>query len=115
MLGHVNNAKYISYIEQARIEFFNFHVPDFDWTNAGIILARTEIDYLLPLHLKDQLEVSVHCSRTGSKSFDLTYSLNNTCNNTHVACAKTIMVCYDYITKKSMPIPEKWKGFLQTI
>jgi len=116
MLGHVNNANYITYIEQARIDFFNHHIPNFDWSNAGIILARTEIDYHKPLYLKDQLYATVECTKTGTKSFDLSYALFTSNSNKKIAIAKakTTMVCYNYQTKKTIAIPEEWKYFLST-
>ncbi len=113
ILGHVNNACYISYIEQARIDFFDHHLPTHDWKNAGIILARTEIDYLSPLHLKDQIKATVFCNRIGKTSFDLVYQIMRLSPQPKiVAKAKTIMVCYDYIRETSIEVPKHWKTFL---
>ncbi|MDA0882981.1 MAG: thioesterase family protein, partial [Bacteroidetes bacterium] len=37
-MGHVNNAVYLSYFEQARIGFFNAIVDDkWDWNKLGVL------------------------------------------------------------------------------
>ncbi len=112
MLGHVNNANFISYIEQARIAFFNHHIPTYDWTKAGIILARTEIDYIKPIHLKDSIEIQVTCSRVGTTSFDLSYKMYLKNQAKLCAQATTVMVCYDYQKKVKTLIPEHFKSFI---
>jgi acyl-CoA thioester hydrolase len=115
--GHVNNAHYLSYIEQARLRYFNEFLHNHDWQTKGIILARAEIDFQAPLFLEDKLTVELSCSRIGSKSFDLSYKLmkNKNSNEQTVATALTIIVSFDYIQNHSTIIPEEWKEVLMKI
>ena len=109
--GHVNNAIYLSYLEVSRLPYFDEIIGTIDWLNRGIILAKAEVDYKMPILLKDEIKVKTWCSRIGSKSFDLSYSILKTNNGaeTEVAAAKTVMVCFDYKNQISIPLPEEWK------
>src|SRR5437868_14023118 len=74
--GHVNNAHYLTYFEQARVKYFNQLLGwKYDWSKEGIILARAEVNYTMPVHLGDEVEIQTRCSRIGNKSFDLEYRM----------------------------------------
>ncbi len=109
--GHVNNAHYLTYFEQARVKYFDDIIGwKYDWNKQGIILARAEINYTEPVLFKDDLCIRTHCSRIGTKSFDLDYLLIKMNKEEEIILAegKTVMVAYDYDTGHSIPIPEKW-------
>ncbi|MBL0047923.1 MAG: acyl-CoA thioesterase [Bacteroidetes bacterium] len=110
--GHVNNAIYLSYLEVSRLPYFDNIIGTIDWLNEGIILAKAEIDYKIPILLKDQIKIKTWCSRMGSKSFDLSYSILKTENNldVEVATARTVMVCFNYVKQISIAVPDAWKG-----
>jgi acyl-CoA thioester hydrolase len=108
-MGHVNNAVYLTWIENARIEFLR-HLGAFDrpdTTEMAMILARAEVDFRAPLGFGDEVEIAVRTSRLGTKSFDLAYELR--CGERIVAEAKTVLVAYDYGTNESREIPDEWR------
>ena len=112
VLGHVNNANHLSYLEMARISYFEKVVgSNINWNKDGIILAKVIIDYKMPMMLTDKVFVYTKCSKVGTKSFDLEYAIVKEENGKEiiVATATTIMVCYDYNSKNSVPIKEEWK------
>ena len=114
--GHVNNAHYLTYFEQARVKYFNDIV---DWNYAsgkqGIILARAEINYAMPVRLADQVIILTRCSRIGTKSFDLEYRMIKEHEGKEILLADgiTVMVAFDYSTHKSILIPDEWKSALK--
>lgn len=113
VLGHLNNAKYLTYIEQARILYIK-EVCGWsgDWRNLGMILARTEIDYKLPIAFGDAVVVYVRTSRIGGKSFDLDYIISRQRGEIApeiAATVKTVMVSFDYQQDKSIPVPQSWR------
>ncbi|MEO6696105.1 MAG: thioesterase family protein [Ignavibacteria bacterium] len=124
-MGHVNNANHLSYIELARLKYFQevFDIGT-NWNKQdGLILARVEIDFRKPVYFNDKVFVYTRCSRIGNKSFDLdflivkeTLALKNNSSDeifTEVlAEGKTILACYDYIQKKAIEIPEERKQIL---
>ena len=67
-MGHVNNAVYSTYLEEARIGVLGDLV--------AFILARVEIDFRSELRLGEEVEVGTRCSRIGSKSFDLEHVIS---------------------------------------
>lgn len=114
--GHVNNAHYLTYFEQARVKYFDDIMGwKYDWNRQGIILARAEINYKEPVLFRDDLYVMTHCSRIGTKSFDLDYLVIKKRNEDDVILAegKTVMVAYDYDAGESIAVPEKWIGAIK--
>lgn len=113
-MGHVNNAVYLSYLELARLDYFKQANTIIDWRKTGFILAHIDINYIMPVLLTDNLFVKTRCTKTGNKSFDLSHSLfkKEDGHETEMANAMTVLVCYDYESKKSVVIPHEWKKFL---
>ena len=115
IMGHVNNAKYVTYLEEARINYAREVLGWRGGSNAlGMILARTEIDYRLPLHIGDTVNVYVRCSRIGGKSFDLSYAIVMNESNQPVATAVTTMVAFDYGQGISVPVVDDWRSRIHT-
>jgi acyl-CoA thioester hydrolase len=107
-LGHVNNACFLSYFELARVAYFNEVLGDVvDWKSRGIILARTEVDYRFPLFLQDKPVVKVRCSQVGTKSFVMSYLIEE--EGKVFAEGNTVMVCYDFVENKPFPMPDEWR------
>ncbi|GGM98622.1 thioesterase [Thermus composti] len=69
-LGHVNNAVFLSYMELARIRYFQRISPD--WLEEGhFVVARMEVDYLKPILLEDEVYVGVRTLRIGRSSLHM--------------------------------------------
>lgn len=114
---HVNNARYLTYLEQARINYFDEIVGwNYNWSKKGIILAKATIDFIQPILLSDEIYAFTRCSRMGNKSFDLQYKLIKTENEKEIllADATTVMVTFDYDEQRSIPIPPEWKDLINT-
>jgi acyl-CoA thioester hydrolase len=102
-MGHVNNAVYLTYLEDARIAFLRpmgADVPE-------MILARAEIDFRAPLAEGDQLEIGVRPVRVGTKSFELQYEVR--VGDKLAAEAKTVIVSYDYSAGRAVAVPDNWR------
>lgn len=117
-LGHVNNAKYLTYFEIARMQFFEDefkNITDLDWKTKGLILAKTEVEFLSPILLEDLVEIETYCTKIGNKSFELAYRVFKKKNNERTLAAKgsSVLVAYNYIEQKSIAIEESWKNELK--
>ena len=111
-MGHVNNANFLTYIEIARIRYFDMVLDTgIDFSKQGFILARATVDFILPIEIQDTIQVHTRCSRIGNKSFDLEYEIMNVNREPSVLVAKahTVLVGYDYLQKKTIMIPDQWK------
>jgi acyl-CoA thioester hydrolase len=111
--GHVNNARYLTYYEEARVLYFEEVVDwNYDWSKKGIILARAEVDFVRPVHFKDDVYIRTRCSRIGNKSFNVFYEmyLLEKDNEVLLSSCTTVMVMFDYETKQSIPVLDEWKA-----
>jgi acyl-CoA thioester hydrolase len=105
-LGHVNNAAYLTYLEQARIAFLAPLGAD----QTGMILARAEIDFRSQVGFGAEVEIEVRPLRVGAKSFDLGYTLR--VGDEVVAEAQTVLVAFDYASRRTVEVPERWRAAL---
>jgi acyl-CoA thioester hydrolase len=106
-MGHVNNAVFATYVEQARIEYLR-HLGLLDGPlYMGMILARLELDFLEPGQPQGEVEIGVRASRSGTKSFELEYGLQQ--EGRTIARARTVLVAYDYEQAQSVPLPDRWR------
>jgi acyl-CoA thioester hydrolase len=103
-MGHVNNAVFSTYLEQARLAWFG---SDGEMPLSDVILARTEIDFRSPVTVGETVEVSVRPARLGTKSFELAYELH--AGGRLVAEAKSVLVGYDYARAESTAVPDRWR------
>lgn len=114
VLGHLNNAKYATYIEQARIQYV-IDVCGFQglWNELGMILARIEIDFKAPILYGDSVKIYTRCVRLGGKSFDLDYQITRQSpampEPAVAATSRTVLVAFDYTTQQTIPVPEAWR------
>jgi acyl-CoA thioester hydrolase len=102
-MGHVNNAVYSTYLEEARIGVLG-DLVDF-------ILARVEIDFRSELRMGEEVEVRTRCSRVGTKSFDLEHVIS--ADGRVVAEARSVLVSYDYELGASIEVPAELRARLQ--
>jgi acyl-CoA thioester hydrolase len=109
--GHVNNAVYSSYIEDARLRWYAATggpgEPEPMEFTVDMVLARTEIDFRGELrHVGETVAVGVRVARIGTKSATLEYRV---CAGDRVAAeARSVLVGFDYERGASAPIPDRW-------
>ena len=122
-MGHVNNAKYASYVESARCEYFAA-VGMSDAENAapppstlvgprsvpggtGPIVAHLEIDYGKPVTSPDRLSIYVATTRIGTTSAEQRYVLASEAQGgAVVARAKVVWVLLEYALARPCAIPD---------
>jgi acyl-CoA thioester hydrolase len=112
-MDHVNNATYLTYLEEARLAFSR--VMGVDWARfreQGFVIARCEIDYRLPAVLGDTLHIGLQVGRIGNSAFDFLYRLLRAGDGQLIAEAKTVQVCFDFGRNRPMRIPARWRTAL---
>ena len=100
--GHVNNATYLVYAQEAR----------YAWSKMiEMVVARAEVDFIAPIYVGDiYLDVEIWVNKIGNSSFGLTYEMKN--GDEVVARIKTVQVTVSMETKKSRPINDAEREFL---
>ena len=112
-MGHVNNAVFLTYIEEARAALLAEVGAATGLEDMNMIVARVEIDFRAPVRFGQEVEISVHASRFGTKSFDLDYELR--VEGELVAVAKSVQVAYDYSRREPVPLPAEWREKLTAV
>jgi acyl-CoA thioester hydrolase len=105
--GHVNNAVYLTFCEEARMAFLGHLGVLTGIEDATMILARVEIDFRSQLSANEEVAIGVRVSGFGTKSFRLDHRLE--AGGRLVAEASTVLVAYDYGRSESIELPESWK------
>jgi len=113
-MGHVNNAVYLTYLEQARLHLWQerWHV-DPRQPGEGIILARAEIDFKSPAVYGEKLEVRLSVAAIGRSSFTYEYQVVEVGGGRLVLSARTVLVWYDYTAGRPVPIPDAIRAVLE--
>jgi acyl-CoA thioester hydrolase len=111
MMGHLNNAKYLTYFETARTSLLLQSFRDFPHGRLSVIVAHAEVDYKSPARWNDELEVKVRPISIGNSSFTYEYEVTSK-QGYLVATGKTVQVAYDYSKNTSVPVPEAARTIL---
>ncbi len=109
--GHLNNAKYLTYMEQARINYLK-HLGLWkggSFLDIGIILAEIHITFRAPVLFGQPVRVGVRITRLGNKSMDMEYILEDAQSGQVLATGTSVIVAYDYCLGQSIPIPNEWR------
>ena len=110
-MGHVNNAVYATYVEQARTRFFR-DVLDLDISGASTVLASLSIDFRRPIELDDDaVAVSVEIADLGRSSVTMDHGI--CVDGDVVAKAEATLVSLDP-SGDPAPIPEKHRSAIES-
>jgi acyl-CoA thioester hydrolase len=108
---HVNNACYLTYMEQARLKYIQYlglwDGADFD--SIGVILVEQSCTYKAPIAYGQSIHVGVRFIRLGNKSLELDVSIRDRDTDQEMAVGRIVLVAYDYLADKSRSIPERWR------
>jgi acyl-CoA thioester hydrolase len=123
-MGHVNNAVYLTYLEQARFNHWRAcgiakaaiaspAPPDAGMAEdvPGVIVARVEIDYRRAAKFGDVLRIDVGVAAIGRTSFTYEYEIFDQ-SGALIATAKTVIVRFDYAVGRPVSISEELKQAL---
>jgi acyl-CoA thioester hydrolase len=104
--GNVSNTIYLTYFEITRSKYWR-EIVNWNMNNSGVILGRSEINYLKPITIDDQIACYMRTSRIGNSSFDVMYVLVKITEAGEEICTtgKSVCISYDYKANKSIPIP----------
>jgi acyl-CoA thioester hydrolase len=109
-MGHVNNAVYATYLEQARTDYFR-DVLDADLSTVATVLASVSIQFRRPVELGDgAVAVEVDVPELGESSVPMTYEIR--AEGDVVAEAESVQVAVDE-EGSSRPIPEAYREAIE--
>jgi acyl-CoA thioester hydrolase len=111
--GHVNNATYLTYIQEARANFtwYSRKEAGLEPVFSDMVVGRAEVDFIVPIYEGGfDLDVAIWVAKIGNSSFDLVYELSSPLG-LH-ARGRTVQVAVSMETKKSRPLRQEERDFL---
>jgi acyl-CoA thioester hydrolase len=108
---HVNNSRFFTYMEQARISYFQ-HLglwDGVDFDDLGAILLETKITFHEPIAYGQSIRVGVRTEKMGNKSLGMITVIEDTDSGKVIARGDSVLVAYDYCSGQSMVIPDEWR------
>jgi acyl-CoA thioester hydrolase len=109
--AHVNNAAYLTYLESARLGYYEqagIWRPN-PGMLTGMVVAHIDIDYLAPIRFGQVIHVGLRLERLGNKSFTLAFLIETIHEKMPLARGTSVMVPYDQQIGASIPIPDDWR------
>jgi len=112
--GHVNNAKYLIFAQEARFQwsYYQFVERNQNPSLVEMVVARAEVDYIAPIYEGGAfVDVHLWVESVGNSSFTLNYEISS--KGVLHARIKTVQVAISMETKKSRPITDTEREFLK--
>jgi acyl-CoA thioester hydrolase len=115
-LGHVNNAVYLTYLEQARFMLWRDQLGFVAKRNGpdgeGFILARIECDFRSQARYGDELDVRLSLAAVGRTSLTYAYEIVDVPTGRLVVRATSVIVRFDYGLQKPAVISAELRATL---
>lgn len=113
--GHVNNAKYLEYLEWGREEWYEqagLHYDVFLGMGIQTVTVNININYRKECKQGDKLTVTTSPERVGRTSYVLKQQITNDLGE---LCADALVtsVTMDVDTRKSRELPERLRKFFE--
>jgi acyl-CoA thioester hydrolase len=110
--GHVNNAVFLTYLEEGRDELYMGLLPKS--TVDRMVLRHTEVDFRSSLTQQDDfVEVTLQIVRVGTSSVTTEETIRSVTSGDVAAVAESVMVHTDELRARSEPFPDDDRRLLE--
>lgn len=109
---HVNNARFLSFIEHARMHYL-MEVGIFDghsFWDLPLIVGDIHVRYIKPIEMTDKVVVSIGVTRIGTKSILLECEVTGEGGEPLFAIGENTLVAYDYRTKSAVAVSDEMRA-----
>ncbi len=113
--GHVNNARFFTFCESARIRYFDTIDLDGFRPDPGLgpVVVSATCNFLQQVHYPAELEAGTRAIDIGRSSFTLEYGIFRRDSEVKVADGSSVVVWIDYKAGKAVRLPEELKSTIQ--
>lgn len=105
--GHVNQAVYSSYCEQARTKYWEEIIGQ-RHDRAEVALVKLELEYSAEIMLGETVTVCQRIEELGESSIPIEYELRT--NGETAATGSVVLLSYDRENREPVPIPDQWRS-----
>ena len=122
-MGHVNNARYLTYVEIARVAYYERVTGSalpigVHGAEEGMILAEIRMTYRSPALYGETVTVETRVERIGRSSFSMAHRITAPESRYGparlIAVADSVLVSYDYTEESPIPVPDEWRTAMET-
>ncbi|ONI76816.1 thioesterase [Kribbella sp. ALI-6-A] len=102
-LGHVNNGRYVDYLQDARVDFLFRTAKELgaDDLETGLLVARHEVQYRAPLRFRPEpVRIELWISEIKAASFTVDYEILDVEPYTSYVQARTRLVPFDFAANR---------------
>lgn len=106
-LNHVNNASFLTYVEEARLKWFA--QLDAPWFTASHmpVLAAVQFNYRAQLSWPGELVVELYCERLGNSSLTIAHRIVDAADRAKLYCdGNNVLVWVDPASGKAIALPD---------
>ncbi len=112
--NHVNNAVYLSYLEEARIAYMTaIGLRGLFNRQRSTVVAHASVDYKSPAHFGDTLDIEVKIGEIRNTSYELVYRVVRRQDGALIAAGRTVQVCFNFELNVPTRLPDEWRTLLQ--
>ncbi len=111
-MAHVNNTLYLRYFEESRVSWSQSRGMRLPAEGTGMILAKVSVTFRKPVSYPANVVVNLYAGRVGGASFTLQQTLTVEGETEPSATGDCVIVWYDYVKNKAVPVPEKLRAML---
>ena len=112
--GHVNNAAYFTYFEQARVDWLASVGDAAKWTHrVGPVVVHTSCTYKRPLAYPAVAEVALFCETPGRSSFTTWYEIRRAGEPELCALGEARLVWLDIERGRPITLPEGLRRIME--
>ena len=113
--AHVNNTRFFTYFESARLAWFEAMCPRDLRNGHGSVVAQATCNYRRSISYPETLRVNLYAGAPGRSSFTTYYDLLSEADQSiQYADGLAVMVWVDRATGKSLPLPDYIRAGLAT-
>lgn len=111
---HVNNARYLEFLEEARWAWLD-KGEFFSWMGEkglALVVVNININYRRPAILGDMLKIDCQLVKLGDKSGTIAQQVSLATDGSEIADALLTFVCIDIKTQKAQPLEGELQAHL---
>ena len=105
--NHVNNSTYLTYLEEARVQWLQRLPGSWSDEHAMPVMAASTLNYRLPIEWPGNVHIELYCARLGNSSMTVAHRIIDATDSSKLYCdGHVVMVWMDPATGKSVALPQ---------